>query len=87
MSDGATGRKMRADKVFCSRSCRAQHSNWVKRADTVLARLDKDMHELGQYLDHAETADHAIALFGEVFKQFRAETKRRGIEIKAVERG
>jgi len=86
ITDSASGRKARADKKYCSRSCRAMHANWVKRATTIAVKTCKDLHELGVYLDDRQTEQLAIELFQAVFKAFRFETMNRGVDIKAVTR-
>lgn len=86
LADTANGRKMRTDKKYCSKSCRAMHSNWVKRSDKLVVSICKDLHELGVYLDDRQTEDSAITQFGTVLKAFRFETLNRGVQIKAVER-
>lgn len=86
LTDNASGRKMRADKEFCNRSCRAQYSNWKKRVWVMSKRACAAMHEMGAYLDHADTQEEAIKAFSEAFKALRFETLNRGVQIKAVER-
>lgn len=80
------GRKMRADKKYCSRSCRAQHANWLKRAEKLSAKICRDMHQLGAYLDDRGTEELGIQCFAAVLKGLRLEIGSRGIEIKAVSR-
>lgn len=86
LTDSVNGRKMRADKKYCSRSCRAMHANWVKRAGKLATKICKDMHELGVYLDDQTTFDEGMSAFTAVFKGLRLETMGRGVQIKAVER-
>lgn len=86
LTDGDNGRKLRADKRYCSRSCRAAHANWVKRATKLQLAACKALSELGKYLDDRQTEELAIVEFGVVLKRLRAETLSRGVQIKAVER-
>lgn len=86
LKDSGSGRKMRADKKFCSRSCRAQQANWIKRAGKIATHICKEMHELGKYLDDRQTEEIAIQCFSSVLRGFRFETINRGVDIKAVER-
>lgn len=87
LTDSANGRKMRSDKHYCSKSCRAMHSNWVKRCDKLAKQACKVLHEMGAYLDDRTTEEQAIQNFSTVLKAFRFETLNRGVDIKAVERG
>lgn len=84
LASSGKNRKMRADKLFCNASCRAKYSNWRARAFVLSASIGKQLHELGVYLDRADTREDGMQAFAIVLKDFREETLKRGVEVKPV---